>query len=143
MEGTNNSTRRLAFWSAAIVVGNFLAIIWHLLLLVEVQPSTPNFLPPLLLAVNLFPIAGILAFTRGFPKLAAGMIIVPLGVALVIGSYSHFFSPGADNVFRMPLGPLRLTFQVSAMLLVILEGLGCWFGFRMLTYVPMKQALRP
>jgi hypothetical protein len=138
----NDSNRSLLLWSAAIVVGNFLAVVWHLVLLIKVQPSTPGFLPRLLILLNLLPIAGVLVFAKGLPRLAAGAILLPLSVGLVIGAYSHFLSSGSDNVLRMPPGPLRLTFQLSAMLLVILEGLGCWVGFRMLTYVPMKRALR-
>jgi len=64
------SARKLLPESVAIVVGHFAAVVWHLLLLVKVQPSTPGFAPPLLILVNLFPLAGVVAFAKGFPKLA-------------------------------------------------------------------------
>jgi len=130
----SNSARKLLLWSVPIVIGHFVAVVWHLLLLVKVQPGTPGFLPALLIGINLLPVAGLAAFVKGFPKVAASMITVPLGIALVIGAYSHFLSPGTDNVLRMPPGELRVPFQVSATLLVVLEGLGCWVGLRMFAY---------
>lgn len=96
------------------------------------SPARHPQIPVLLILVNLFPVAGLLAFAKGFSKLAASMITIPLGIALVIGAYSHFFlSSGADNVFRMPPGKLRLPFQISALLPVILEALGTWVGLGM------------
>ena len=80
-------------------------------------------------------------FAKGLSKLASGMVSIPLGVALVIGAYSHFLSPGADNVFRMPPGEFILVYQISAVLLVILEALGCWLGVRMFTNSPTKRVL--
>src|SRR5271166_257536 len=80
----------------------------------------------------------VIVFAKGFAKLAASMIVIPLGIAMVIGSYTHFLSAGSDNVLRMPASDLTLPFQISAMLLTLLEALGCWVGFRMLVFAPDK-----
>ena len=142
MEPTNaDSTRKLLLWSAPIVLGHFVAVIWHLLLLVKVQPSAPRFFPPLLILFNLFPVAGLVALAKGFRKLAGSMIILPLAIALVIGTYAHFLSPGTDNVLRMPSGDLRLSFQISAILLALLEALGCWIGLRIFAPMTVRGAL--
>lgn len=102
MEPTNaDSTRKLLLWCAPIVLGHFVAVIWHLFLLVKVQPSTPRLFPPLLILFNLFPVAGLVVLGKGFRKLAGSMIILPLALALVIGTYAHFLSPGTDNIFHM------------------------------------------
>jgi hypothetical protein len=143
MEMTNlDSNRRLLLWSTPIMMGNLLVVIWHLLLLVKVQPTTPGFVPPLLILVNLLPLAGLVVFAKGFSKLAASMIILPLGIALVIGAYAHFLSAGADNILRMPAGELTLPFQVSAFLLVVFEALGCGIGVRMFANAPIKRMQR-
>jgi hypothetical protein len=63
----------------------------------------------------------------------------PLAIALVIGTYSHFLSPGTDNILRMPSGDLRLSFQISAILLVFLEALGCWVGIRIFAYSRIRR----
>ena len=142
MEPTNaDSTRKLLLWSALIVLGHFVAVIWHLLLLVKVQPSTPRFFPPWLILFNLFPVAGLVVLRKGFRKLAASMIILPLAIALVIGTYAHFLSPGTDNILRMPSGDLRLAFQISATLLALLEALGCRVGIHKFAHSSARPAL--
>jgi hypothetical protein len=52
------------------------------------------------------------------------------GDCAVIGFSAHFLSSGTDNVFRMVPGEWRLSFQISAVLLVCLEAPGCWIGLR-------------
>jgi hypothetical protein len=37
-----NSSRTLLLWIATIVVGHFMAVVWHLLLVVKVQPGFPS-----------------------------------------------------------------------------------------------------
>jgi len=136
---TIDSAGNFRRWSALIVLGHFAVVLWHLVLLLKVQPGTFGFAPPLLILVNLIPVAGLVAFARGFPKLAGSMITLPLAIALVIGAYAHFLSPGSDNILNMPPGALRLPFQISAVLLLILEALGCWIGVRMFASMPERR----
>jgi hypothetical protein len=124
--------RKLQLWGAPIVGGHFLVAVWHLMLMIKVQPNFPRLAVPFLILVNLLPIAGVIAVAKEYRKLGGILIIVPLGIALVVGTYAHFLSPGTDNVFHMPPGDLRLPFQASASLLALLEGLGCWIGLRIL-----------
>ena len=112
---------------------HFVVVLWHLAVLVRVQPNFPMLGGLALVLINLLPIAGVVTFAKGANKLAASLIILPLGVALVIGGYSHFLSPGSDNVLRMPPHGLTLEMQVSAALLAVLEVLGCWLGVKMLS----------
>jgi hypothetical protein len=128
-EKTNLIPKLLPF-ATFVVLGHFVVVIWHLLLLVKVQPSTPR-IALLLVVINLIPVAALVVFAKGHNRLAGALIVVPFGVALVIGSYTHFLTAGTDNVFRMPPGELRLPFQVSAVLLAVLETAGCWIGLRM------------
>ena len=125
------SRRKVLMWAVPVVTGHFLVVVWHLWLLVRVQPGTPRVLPPMLILVNLLPVAGLILFAKGSQKIAAGLVTVPLGVALVIGFGAHFLSSGNDNVFHMPPGELRLPFQVSAVLLVVLEAVGAFLGLQM------------
>ena len=98
-------------WSVPVVTGHFLVVVWHQWLLVRVQPGPPSFLPPMLILVNLLPVAGLIVLAQGSQKLAATLVTVPLGVALVIGFGAHFLSSGNDNVLHMPPGALRLSFK--------------------------------
>lgn len=127
---TSDLRRNLLLWGTPIVFAHYAVVIWHVALLVKVQPGFPRLAILLLLLINLFPIAGPLVFAKGFPKLAASLIIIPLGIALAIGGYNHFLSAGSDNVLRMAASEWRFPFQVSAALLAVLEAAGCWVGFR-------------
>ena len=122
---------RLFRWGALIVSAHLVVVLWHAALLVKLQPGFPGLAIGLLLLVNLLPIAGAFAFSMGANRLAGCAVVIPLATGLVIGGYSHFLSAGTDNVFRMSAGPLTLSFQVSAVLLAVLEALGCWIGLRM------------
>ena len=73
---------------------------------------------------------GTVSVAEGSQKLAASLVTVPLGVALVIGFGAHFLSSGNDNVLHLP-GELRLPFQVSAVLLVVFEAVGVFLGLQM------------
>jgi hypothetical protein len=128
--------RRLLHWGIPIVIAHYIVVLWHVWLLVKVQPAFPEFAVVLLLLINLLPIAGLFIFAKGFPKSAGSMILLPFGVALVIGGYTHFLSTGADNVLHMAPGPLTLPYQVSAELLALLEALGCWVGFKLFAFAP-------
>jgi hypothetical protein len=119
-----DSTRTFLHWSAPIMVGHFhhrrMASVLGCQSSTGLSPICTSVTDP----VNLLPIAGLVALVKGFPKLAESIITLPLAIALVIGTYAHFLSPGTDNVLRMPAGDLKLPFQISAVLLVLLEALG-------------------
>ncbi len=112
-------------------------------MLLKLQPGTSGFALVFLILVNLIPVVAMVAFQKGHPKLAGAMIFVPLGVALIIGIYAHYLSAGADNVLRMPPGEWRSSFQLSAILLSVLEALGCWIGFRIFGSIRAKDCSEP
>jgi hypothetical protein len=126
-----DSMRKLLFAGTLVVLAHFVAVIWHVVLLIRLQPGFPAIAIVSLIVVNLLPIAGLVAFAKGFHKSAGCMILVPLGVALVGGGYTHFLSSGSDNVLHILPGPLRLPYQLSAILLVLLEAARCFIAVRM------------
>ena len=134
--GATNQERKLIVWGTLFVLGHYAVVVWHITLLVKVQPAFPAIAVLMLLLGNLIPVAGLVVFAKNLPRVAGTMILVPLGTALVIGGYTHFLTPGSDNVFRMPSGGLTLPFQVSAIVLALLEALGCWVSIRMFLFMP-------
>ena len=134
-------TGNLVCWCVPVVGGHFITIVWHLVLVLKIQPNFPRFAVPLLLLVNLLPVAGLIALPKGHRKLTGLLIAGPLAIALIFGAYSHFLSPGTDNVFHMPPGNLRLPFQASAVILVLFEMLGCWLGITVITYLSPDHTL--
>jgi hypothetical protein len=80
---------------------------------------------------NIIPLLALISLWAHFPRLGAWLLLF-LAVPLAIGGYSHFLSPGSDNVFRMADGELTFAFRISAVLLFVLEFLGCWLSIRIL-----------
>ena len=123
--------KKLLWWGTLVVGTHFIAVIWHVVLLVKAQPDFARLAILLLVLINLLPLAALVAFAKRFSKIAGAVIIIPLGIALFIGGYTHFLSAGPDNVLRMPPSPLTLPLQISSVLLALLEAFGCGVGFRM------------
>ena len=73
---TSDFKRKLLLWGTPILLAHYAAVIWHVALLVKVQPGFSGLAILLLLVINLLPIAGLFTFAKGFPKLAGSLIIV-------------------------------------------------------------------
>jgi hypothetical protein len=78
--------------------------------------------------VNLVPFTAVILLWTRFRRFTGWLLLVSLGVGLLIGTYEHFLSPSPDNVFHMAQGEWTLQFRITAVLLIILEGLGCWIA---------------
>jgi hypothetical protein len=65
-------------------------------------------------------------------RATGGFLLFSLGIGLLIGTYEHFLSFSPDNVFRMVQGEWALQFRITAVLLVIFEGIGCCIGVKAL-----------
>ena len=88
-------------------------------------------MPLFAILANLIPVVAVILLWAHFPKVGAWLLLF-LAVPLAIGGYSHFLSPGSDNIFRMAPGALTLAFRVSAVLLLVLEILSCWVAVQIL-----------
>lgn len=62
--------------------------------------------------------------------------------AFLFGLLNHFLLPGSDNVAHVPPGVWQLPFQVTAVLLAILQALGTGIGVWCITEEIRAQALR-
>ena len=117
-----------------MVSGNFVVTLWHLYILQNVHSTESGdeifTLGSIVGSVSLLVV--LLIWTR-FYKVAAWMSAALLLIGLTVGSYEHFLSVNPDNVFIMPHGDWTLSFQVSAVLLVIVELLGIWASVRTAT----------
>ena len=82
-----------------------------------------------ILMVNLLPIVGlVLVLLRKAYRIAAILILVPMVIAFVIGGYEHFLNSGPGSVFGAWDPQWGRQFRASAILLFVLELLGCWIG---------------
>jgi len=124
--------RKLCRYAVLVVLAHAVVVFWHLELLARRDAALKVDQVPLFAALaNIIPLIALISLWAHFPKLGAWLLLF-LVVPLAIGGYSHFLSPGSDNVFRMADGELTFAFRISAVLLLVLEFLGCWLGIRIL-----------
>jgi uncharacterized membrane protein len=74
-----------------------------------------------------------------FPAFGGVLLFLPLAVGLLIGGNEHFVTPGPLNVFYMAATPWALPFRVTAVLLLVLEVLGCWIAVQAFRGVPFSK----
>jgi cytochrome bd-type quinol oxidase subunit 2 len=72
-------------------------------------------------------LAAILLWTR-LRDVGAWLLLVSMAGAFVFGAYYHFIYPSPDNVEMITPGDWKLPFQITAVLLAVLEALACWLG---------------
>jgi hypothetical protein len=122
---------RLPLYGTVIVLANCGVIICHLLILARLHSMLSDG-QILLIAIllNLIPFMALLLLWTRFRKIAGWLLLASLGIGLLIGTYEHSLSSSPDNVFRMAPGKWTLQFRITAVLLMIVEGLGCWIGVK-------------
>ncbi len=122
---------RLRLYGTVIVLANCGVIVWHLLILARLHSMLSDGQILLIaILVNLIPFTALLLLWTRFRKIAGWLLLASLGIGLLIGTYEHFLSSSPDNVFRMAPGEWTLQFRITAVLLMIVEGLGCWIGVK-------------
>ena len=124
--------RKLFWYATLVVLTHAVVVYWHLVLLARLGTVLKRDQVPLFASLaNLIPLAALILLWANFRK-AGGWVLLFLAIPLAIGGYSHFLSTGSDNVFRMAPGELTFAFRVSAVLLLVLEFLGCWVSIQIL-----------
>ena len=124
--------RKLFRYATLVVLVHAVVVFWHLELLARRGALLKVDHVPLLAGLaNVIPVLALISLWAHFPKLGAWLLLF-LAVPLAIGGYSHFLSPGSDNIFRMASGEFTFAFRISAVLLFVLEFLGCWFSVQIL-----------
>jgi hypothetical protein len=124
--------RKLYWYATLVVLAHAVVVFWHLELLAGLGSTlTPEQVPLFASLANLIPLIAVILLWARFPKVGAWLLLF-LAVPLAIGGYSHFLSPGSDNVFRRAPGELSLAFRMSAVLLLVLELLSCWVAVQIL-----------
>lgn len=123
--------RGLSLLATLVIIAHAIAFIWHLFVAAKIPPGLPGQLVLFVaVAVNAAPVVGLTLLLLRIYRLAAVLIFLPMALMLVLGAYEHFLSFGPNSVFDIPDSEWAWSFRVSAILLVILELLGCWIGVR-------------
>lgn len=124
--------RKLYWYATLVVLLHAVVVFWHLELLARLGGALrPEQVPLLASLANIIPLIALLSLWAHFPKAGAWLLLF-LAVPLAVGGYSHFLSPGSDNVFRTAPGELTSRFRISAVLLFALEFCGVWLSVQIL-----------
>jgi hypothetical protein len=130
-----------ARYATFVVLAHAGVVFWHLVLVAKITPGlTDHQLLAASAAINLLPAVALVLLWAHFPRLGGVLLFLPLVVGLVIGGMEHFVTPGPLNVFHMATTPWVLPFQVTAVLLLVLEVLGCWIAIQSVRAVPPLRA---
>src|SRR5712692_3914405 len=88
------------------------------------------------------PVVGVVLFWRSFRTPGAILTLASMIGALVFGIYYHVWATGPDNILTLPQnGALPSLFQGTAVVLLILEALGCYVALRY--FVGIITSARP
>jgi hypothetical protein len=124
--------RRKLWYATFVVLTHAAVVFWHLVLLARLGTALrPDQIPLFASLANLIPLTALILLWANF-RWAGGWLLLFLADPLAIGGYSHFLSPGTDNIFRMAPGELTFPFRVSAALLLVLEFFACWVSIQIL-----------
>ncbi|MGO9847343.1 MAG: hypothetical protein ACLPKT_12270 [Methylocella sp.] len=125
--------RKLYWYATLFVLAHAVVVFWHLELLARLETALrPDQVLLFAGLANMVPLIAVIFLWAHFPRVG-GWLLLFLAMPLAIGGYSHFLSTGSDNIFRMTPGELTLAFRTSAVLLLLLEFLGCWVAVQILT----------
>jgi hypothetical protein len=83
-------------------------------------------------------ISMILLWTR-LKRAGAALLLISMAGSLVFGVVNHFLIVASDHILHLPKGEWRLTFQITAFLLVAVEALGCWVGVLALRAIEIDE----
>jgi hypothetical protein len=72
-------------------------------------------------------IAAILLWTP-FDRIGSWLLFASMAGAILFGIYNHFIVISSDHVSRVSFAGWGLLFQITAILTLIVDGLGCWVG---------------
>jgi hypothetical protein len=130
-----------ARYATFVVLAHAAVVFWHLVLVAKITPGlTDHQVLAATAAVNLVPTVALVLLWAHFLRLGSFLLFLPLAVGLVIGGNEHFVTPGPLNVFYMATTPWVLPFRVTAVLLFILEVLGCWIAIQAFRGIPFLKA---
>ena len=66
-------------------------------------------------------------------RAGAWLLSASMAGALLFGVYNHFVAVSEDHIWHVPYGSGRATFQITAVLLALIELGGCVIGARLVT----------
>lgn len=120
---------KIAQYGTTIVVIHAIVNGLHGLAHVEI-PVSLSLLQSLFVGIVIFPtpiIAAVLLWTQ-FYRIGSWLLLGAMAGSLLFGIYNHFIVMSPDHVSQVSFAGWGLLFQVTAILILIVDGLGCWIS---------------
>lgn len=120
---------KIAQYGTMAVVIHAIANGLHGLAHVEV-PVSLSLLQSWFVGIVIFPtpiIAAVLLWTQ-FYRIGSWLLLSSIAGSLLFGLYNHFLVISPDHVSQVSFAGWGLLFQVTAILILIVDGFGCWIS---------------
>jgi hypothetical protein len=101
----------------------------HQRLAVGLSPAQKLFVLALITVAPV--LAAALLWTRWL-RYGVYLLLLSMTASLIFGVVNHFIIVSNDHVQHLSAGAWRAPFQLTAVLLAVIEALGCWMAVRML-----------
>ena len=124
---------KIAQYGTAIAVIHAIANGLHGLAHIKI-PVALSLVQSLFVGVVIFSIpiiAAILLWTQ-FYRLGGWLLLGSLAGSFFFGLYNHFIVISPDHVSQVSFTGWGMLFQITAVLILIVDGLGCWISIQVL-----------
>jgi len=82
--------------------------------------------------VAILPVVAMVLLWTSRRRAGVWILLLSMAGSLVYAGLYHFVLNSPDHVSRTPEGSWRPVFQITAVLMLVLEAFGCWLGYWML-----------
>lgn len=120
---------KIAQYGTTIVVIHTIVNALHGLAHVKI-PVSLSLVQSLFVGIVIFPapiIAAVLLWTQ-FYRIGSWLLLSSMAGSLLFAIYNHLIVISPDHVSQVSFEGWGLLFQVTAILILIADGLGCWIG---------------
>lgn len=93
------------------------------------------------IVISLTPIIAVVLLWTQFYRIGSWLLLSSIAGSLFFGVYNHFILISPDHVSQISSQGWGLLFQVTAILILIVDGLGCGITVWALNPVPQKEKI--
>ena len=131
-----------AAYGTAVVLSHLLITIVHGMAHADLQIglSTAQKLF-VLLVINVCPLVAMAFLWTRLQRTGLALLSLSMCASLLFGVWNHFVASGPDHVAEVAGGGMGHLFQITAVLLALIEALGAWLAFVWLRRSAGTQAL--
>lgn len=131
---------KIARYGTAIVIIHALANGLHGLAHIEI-PIPLSLLQSLFVGVviALTPIVAVILLWTQFYRIGSWLLLSSIAGSFFFGLYNHFIAISPDHVSQVSFTGWGMLFQVTAILILIVDGIGCWISILVLKTIQQPE----